>query len=132
LDGGVYRYHPDAHDLIAHATGIGLAPAAMHLGPVNRPAATSAAFTLFLVTDPADSAPLYGPDAEPLALLNAGYMGQLLCERATESGLGLCPVHGVDFDPVRWLLPDGERLVLLHTLLGGVPADGTHGTEPDA
>ncbi|MFE4332890.1 amino acid adenylation domain-containing protein [Streptomyces sp. NPDC056831] len=132
LDGGVYRYHPDAHDLIAHATGIDLDPAAMHLGPVNRPTAKSAAFTLFLVTDPADSAPLYGPDAEPLALLNAGYMGQLLCERAAEADLGLCPVHGVDFDPVRWLLPEGERLVLLHTLLGGTPADGTNGTEESA
>ncbi|MGW0827043.1 amino acid adenylation domain-containing protein [Streptomyces sp. NPDC002845] len=125
LDGGVYRYHPDAHDLIEHATGIGLDPAALHLGLINRPAAESAAFTLFLVTDPADSAPLYGPDAETLALLNAGYMGQLLCERAAEAGLGLCPVHGVDFNPVRWLLPEGERLVLLHTLLGGVPAAET-------
>lgn len=132
LDGGVYRYHPDAHDLLEHATGIDLDPAAVHLGPVNRPAALSAAFTLFLVTDPADSAPLYGPDAEPLALLNAGYMGQLLCERAAEADLGLCPVHGVDFDPVRWLLPEGEHLVLLHTLLGGIPADGTNGTEGSA
>ncbi|MCX4826470.1 amino acid adenylation domain-containing protein [Streptomyces sp. NBC_01142] len=132
LDGGVYRYHPDAHDLIAQATGIDLDPAAVHLGPVNRPAAMSAAFALFLVTDPTDSAPLYGPDAEPLALLNAGYMGQLLCQRAAEADLGLCPVHGVDFDPVRWLLPEGERLVLLHTLLGGIPADGTNGTEESA
>ncbi|MFD7615574.1 amino acid adenylation domain-containing protein [Streptomyces sp. NPDC059802] len=129
LDGGIYRYHPEAHDLIAHATGIDLDPAAVHLGPVNRPAAMSAAFTLFLVTDPADSAPLYGPDAEPLALLNAGYMGQLLCERAAEANIGLCPVHGVDFDPVRWLLPAGERLVLLHTLLGGVPAEGPNAAE---
>ncbi|MEU6718285.1 amino acid adenylation domain-containing protein [Nonomuraea sp. NPDC046802] len=125
LDGGLYRYHPDAHDLAPDALGIGLDPAALHLGPVNRPAAESAAFTVFLVTDPADSAPLYGPDAEPLALLNAGYMGQLLCERAAEADLGLCPVHGVDFDPVRWLLPSGECLVLLHTLLGGIPATET-------
>ncbi|GHB81932.1 hypothetical protein GCM10010306_090460 [Streptomyces umbrinus] len=122
LEGGVYAYHPEAHDLVPHAPGIDLDPAAFHLGPVNRPLAEAAAFTLWLVTDPADSAPLYGADAEPLALLNAGYMGQLLCERAREAGLGLCPVHGIDFDPVRWLLPDGDRLVLLHTLLGGIPA----------
>jgi amino acid adenylation domain-containing protein len=122
LDGGVYAYHPEAHDLVPHAPGIDLDPAALHLGPVNRPLADAAAFTLWLVIDPADSAPLYGADAEPLALLNAGYMGQLLCERAREAGLGLCPVHCIDFDPVRWLLPDGDRLVLLHTLLGGIPA----------
>ncbi|WP_331753083.1 amino acid adenylation domain-containing protein (plasmid) [Streptomyces sp. NBC_00637] len=122
LDGGVYAYHPEAHDLVPLAPGVDLDPATLHLGPVNRPLAETAAFTLWLVTHPADSAPLYGADAEQLALLNAGYMGQLLCERAREAELGLCPVHGTDFDTVRWLLPDGDRLVLLHTLLGGIPA----------
>ncbi|MFF4402277.1 AMP-binding protein [Streptomyces sp. NPDC001480] len=119
--GGTYTYHPDAHDLIPQVQDIDL-DTNLHIGPVNRPLAASAAFTLFLTTDPADSAPLYGRDAEPLALLNAGYMGQLLCRTAADLGLGLCPVHGVDFETVRWLLPDGERLVLLHTLVGGVPA----------
>ncbi|MFG2844263.1 amino acid adenylation domain-containing protein [Kitasatospora sp. NPDC048296] len=120
LPGGLYGYHPDANDLTPHASGIDLDPG-IHLGPANRPLANTAAFTVFLATDPADSAPLYGCDAEPLALLNAGYMGQLLCHAATETGLGLAPVHGVDFDRIRWLLPGGEHLVLLHTLLGGIP-----------
>ena len=60
-------------------------------------------------------------DAESLALLNAGYMGQLLCQTATDVGLGLCPVHGIDFEAVRWLFPNGDNLVLLHALLGGIP-----------
>ncbi len=121
LDGGVYTYHPDAHDLIPQAPGVDLDPTSLHIGPANRALAQSAAFTLWLITDPADSAPLYGADAEALALLNAGYMGQLLCERALATGLALCPVHGVDFEPVAWLFPSGDRLVHLHTLLGGVP-----------
>ncbi|MFD9064160.1 amino acid adenylation domain-containing protein [Kitasatospora purpeofusca] len=120
LPGGLYGYHPDAHDLTPHAPDVDLDPG-IHLGPANRPLAGTAAFTVFLATDPADSAPLYGPDAEPLALLNAGYIGQLLCTAATGAGLALAPVHGLDFDRIRWLLPDGERLVLLHTLLGGIP-----------
>uniref|UniRef100_UPI002F9169BB AMP-binding protein n=1 Tax=Kitasatospora sp. NBC_01519 TaxID=2903576 RepID=UPI002F9169BB len=120
LPGGLYGYHPDAHDLTPHAPDIDLDPG-IHLGPANRPLANTAAFAVLLATDPADSAPLYGCDAEPLALLNAGYMGQLLCHTATEAGLALAPVHGVDFDRIRWMLPGGEHLVLLHTLLGGIP-----------
>ncbi|MEV4560023.1 amino acid adenylation domain-containing protein [Kitasatospora sp. NPDC049285] len=120
LPGGLYGYHPDAHDLVPYAPDLDLDPG-VHLGPANRPLANTAAFSIFLATDPADSAPLYGSDAEHLALLNAGYIGQLLCQTATETGLGLAPVHGVDFDRIRWLLPGGERLVLLHTLLGGIP-----------
>ncbi|MEU3172928.1 amino acid adenylation domain-containing protein [Streptomyces sp. NPDC007000] len=121
LPGGLYGYHPDAHDLTPHVPDIDLDPG-IHLGPANRPLAGTAAFSIFLATDPADSAPLYGCDAEPLALLNAGYIGQLLCHTATGAGLALAPVHGLDFDRIRWLLPGGERLVLLHTLLGGIPA----------
>ncbi|MGW4108992.1 SagB/ThcOx family dehydrogenase [Streptomyces sp. NPDC004976] len=120
LPGGLYGYHPDAHDLTPHAPDIDLDPG-IHLGPANRPLAGIAAFSIFLATDPADSAPLYGCDAEPLALLNAGYIGQLLCHTAIGAGLALAPVHGLDFDRIRWLLPGGERLVLLHTLLGGIP-----------
>ncbi|MDP9792492.1 amino acid adenylation domain-containing protein [Catenuloplanes nepalensis] len=125
VPGGLYTYHPDAHDLILHLSGVDL-DQDIHLGDVNRPVAASAAFTLFLTADPADIAPLYGPDAETLALLDAGYMGQLLCRHALDADLALCPVHGVDFDAVRWLLPDGDRQVLLHTLLGGIadPAAG--------
>ncbi|MEV7189325.1 amino acid adenylation domain-containing protein [Kitasatospora sp. NPDC093102] len=129
LPGGLYGYHPDAHDLTPHAPDVDLAPG-IHLGPANRPLAGTAAFSIFLATDPADSAPLYGPDAEPLALLNAGYIGQLLCTTAIDAGLALAPVHGLDFDRIRWLLPGGERLVLLHTLLGGIPDHPATGGEP--
>ncbi|WP_414939901.1 amino acid adenylation domain-containing protein [Amycolatopsis sp. cmx-11-51] len=120
IRGGVYFYHPEAHDLIPQVLGIDL-DTGLHLGSVNRPLIESAAFTVFLVADPADSAPLYGTDAEPLAMLDAGYVGHLLYQTAAEMGLALCPVHGIDFDAMRWLLAGGERLVLLHTLLGGPP-----------
>jgi amino acid adenylation domain-containing protein len=117
--GGMYYYHPGVHDLVALAGDFDLAPE-IHLGPVNRPAARAAAFTIFLCTDPGDSVPLYGRDAEQLAFLNAGYMGHLLCDSAARAGLALCPVHGIDFGAVRWLFPGGDRLVLLHALLGGL------------
>ena len=123
ISAGMYAYHPDSADLVVHMPDIDL-DENVHLGPVNRTLACTAAFTIFLTTNPADSAPLYGLDAEVLALLNAGYIGQALYARAASHGLGLCPVHGVDFDTVRWMIPDGVNAVLLHTLVGGVSAHG--------
>lgn len=121
LGSGLYYYHPDAHDLVPVVDDIDL-DAAVHEGVANRPIVESAAFTILLVTDPADSGPLYQEDAHPLNLLNAGYIGQLLCDHAIDVGLGLCPIHGVRFDRIRWLFPAGERAVLLHALVGGIPA----------
>ena len=116
---GLYSYHPVHHNIIPSMTNIDLDMSSF-VGVTNRSLAQHSAFTIFLVTDPDDSAPLYGKDAEQLALLNAGYLGQLLCNSAVESGLGLCPVHGIDFEHIRWLFPDPKRLVLLHTLMGGL------------
>jgi amino acid adenylation domain-containing protein len=126
LDGGLYYYHPDAHDLVPIVDDIDL-DATTHEGVANRRIVESAAFTILLVTDPADSGPLYQEDARPLNLLNAGYIGQLLCDHALDAGLGLCPIHGVRFDRIRWLFPAGDRAVLLHALVGGIPVPPTPG-----
>jgi amino acid adenylation domain-containing protein len=134
LGSGLYYYHPDAHDLAPVVDDIDL-DATVHEGVANRPIVESAAFTILLVTDPADSGPLYQEDAHPLNLLNAGYIGQLLCDHAIDAGLGLCPIHGVHFDRIRWLFPAGDRAVLLHTLVGGIPASvppGAGDSAPEA
>ena len=132
LGSGLYYYHPGTHDLIPLVADLDL-DTCIHLGPVNKPTAESAAFTIFLCTDPADSAPLYAADAHQLGLLNAGYMGQLLADSAAKAQLGLCPVHGIDFDAIRWIFPHGDRAVLLHALLGGIPAPrpAKHHDHPD-
>ena len=116
--GGLFYYHPREHDLQPVATGFDL-DESIHLGRTNLALARMAAFTIFLVSDPRDSVPLYGEHAERLSLLNAGYVGQLLVSRAASTGLGLCPVQGIAEDHIRWMFPDGDRAAVLHTLLGG-------------
>ena len=115
---GLYAYHPEAHDLALVIDGFDI-DAALHHGTDDRVLADTAAFTIFLTTDPADSAPLYGREAERLALLNAGYIGQLLCAAASER-VALCPLNGFHFDRMRWLFAAPERVQLLHLLAGGV------------
>lgn len=129
LSEGLYYYHPDAHDLIPCVTRIEL-DTSLHAGIVNAPIARTAAFTVFFITDPAQSAPLYGAEAERLCLLNAGYLGQLLCDGATDVGVGICPLHGYHFERLRWMFPHGDRAVLLHLLAGGLPKVERPGGQP--
>ena len=119
---GIYYYHPKRHDLVTVAADLILLPS-LHAGMVNRKTVDDAAFTLFLIADPTDYGPLYGADARHLALLDAGYMGQLLCEAARPIALELCPMHGYQFDRVRWVFPAGDRVSLLHLLVGGRPRE---------
>lgn len=123
LVSGLYYYHPQEHDLQPVAINFDLDEASLHVSPTNLHLAHSAAFTIFLITDPHDSTPLYGEQAQSLSLLNAGYVGQLLVTRASSTGLGLCPVHGIAAERIRWMFPDGDRIVILHTLLGGSLAE---------
>jgi amino acid adenylation domain-containing protein/thioester reductase-like protein len=88
-------------------------------GP-NTALARSAAFALLLVVDLETLGPLYGEDALRLGTLEAGYLGQLLCQRASDLGLALTPVgslHGPTAG-VGLELPGTDRVV--HGLLGGV------------
>lgn len=130
LAAGLYCYHPDAHDLVPIVADVDLDPQ-LHAGEANRLLARTAAFLIFLITDPADSIPLYGAQAKALNLLNAGYIGQLLCTAAPAAGIALCPLHGYDFDAIRWLFPSAARVALLHFLAGGSAYDGPPRAEPD-
>ena len=121
VDAGLYYYDPHAHDLVDIVQGVDLSPG-LHLGQTNAPLADSAAFVVFLVTDPARSVPVYGTAAEHLNLLNAGYLGHHMTDLAVRHGVAACPLDGYDFDAVRWLFPYAERAVLLHMLAFGPPA----------
>ena len=122
LAGGLYYYHPDCHSLELVTVGLEL-PDDLHLVG-NRPIFASAAFSLFLVAAYDAIRPLYGVLARDFSLLEAGYMGQLLMEEAAHLELGLCAIGAVNPDRLPAGLQLGEGRELLHSFLGGLPADG--------
>lgn len=118
LEPGAYAYDPAEHRLEARTVGADL-DRGIHVPLINQPVFDEAAFSLFLVADFAAIAPLYGGESWDFALLECGYLSQLLLLQAAPSGLGLCPIGGLDFAAVRHLFHLGDRHVLLHSHLGG-------------
>ncbi|WP_349370088.1 amino acid adenylation domain-containing protein [Salinarimonas sp.] len=83
----------------------------------NRSLAADAAATLILAADRGALEDAYGAVWRDLALLEAGYMGQLAAQAAAEAAIALCPLGGLDLAASGLALPDG--LVLAHALLLG-------------
>ncbi|HXA51216.1 MAG TPA: amino acid adenylation domain-containing protein, partial [Candidatus Acidoferrum sp.] len=117
IAGGFYYYHPKDHRLVQLAEGPPLVTGLHHVE--NQPAFDSSAFSLFLVGELRAIEPLYGDLARDFCLLEAGYMSQLLLSAGPECGLGLCPIGGMDFDPLRAPLGLGDSAILVHSMLGG-------------
>lgn len=120
--GGAYYYDPAAHQLVCLAPGAEISRKLYGLHP-NRPIFDEAALALFLVADLAAIEPIYGSYARDFALLEAGYMGQLLMEQAQRHRLGLCPIGSLNFEPLEELFQLGGSHQLVHSLLGGIPED---------
>ncbi|MFZ3493746.1 amino acid adenylation domain-containing protein [Streptomyces sp. 5.8] len=133
LPAGTYYLDPRENALVTLDEGATV-DAGIHAAH-NRAVFEAAGFSVFLVADLDAIEPMYGSIARDLCLLEAGYMGQLLMERAARTDIGLCPIGALSFDPVRPLLALGERHVLVHSMLGGrvdrsVPARPTEPAEP--
>ncbi len=84
-----------------------------------------AAFVLIFVGKLTAIEPLYGALARDFCAIEAGYMGQLLMEHAHSSGIGVCPLGYIQFDPYRSALGVDDSSVFLHGILGGL-ADPAH------
>ena len=122
LAGGVYYHDPVDHVLVQLADAV----PALHVA--HAPTAMTvdeAAFALLLVADLAVLRPTYGDAAERFCLLEAGYAGQLLMSGLDPSQLGLCPVGGLEVEGLRTALALGPDQLLVHVLVGGVPAEET-------
>ncbi|HSS78499.1 MAG TPA: amino acid adenylation domain-containing protein, partial [Thermoanaerobaculia bacterium] len=131
LAAGIYYHHPREHRLVLLAEG-DLIGRDIHY-PVNQKSFESSAFSIFLVGRLAAIEPMYGPMALDYAMLEAGYMSQLLMTIAPEHALGLCPVGSLTgFDSLRerFGLDDGD--VLLYSLLGGRPRQGSYTAAAEA
>ncbi|MET0406604.1 MAG: amino acid adenylation domain-containing protein, partial [Cystobacter sp.] len=117
LAAGTYYYHPKRHELVLLSEGV-VMDRGLHMA-VNRSIFDGCAFSLFLVAKMSAIAPLYGEYARDFSLLEAGYIAQLLMDSAPASSLGLCPVGGLNFEPLREAFQLDEQHVLMHSFLGG-------------
>ncbi|MDM8536948.1 amino acid adenylation domain-containing protein [Desulfobacterales bacterium HSG17] len=115
--GGFYYYHPIKHKLLL------LSPASeidsqLH-GGTNQDIFNQSAFSLFLVAEYQAIEPMYGSSGRDFCLLEAGYISQLLMMDVIDYNLGLCPIGGMNFEPLRsaFGLTDSQEMV--HSFLGG-------------
>ncbi|HEX8092330.1 amino acid adenylation domain-containing protein, partial [Jatrophihabitans sp.] len=117
VEAGLYYYHPVEHALQL-VTARSPLERSMHF-VYNRPVFDGCAFQIFLFGSAAACEPIYGPDSDRFMALEAGYLGQVLLEAQTTSGIGLCPVGNVVLDAVRagLALTADERY--LQSFLGG-------------
>ncbi|WP_327160216.1 amino acid adenylation domain-containing protein [Streptomyces zaomyceticus] len=133
LPAGTYYLDPQENALVTLDEGATV-EAGIHAAH-NRAVFEAAGFSMFLVADLNAIEPMYGTLARDLCLIEAGYMGQLLMDRATRTDIGLCPIGALSFDAVRPLLALGEGHMLVHSMLGGrvdrsVPARPAEPAEP--
>lgn len=115
--GGFYYYHPIKHTLllISPATEVN---SQLH-GGTNQDIFNESAFSLFLVAEYQAIEPMYGSSARDFCLIEAGYISQLLMMDVIDYNLGLCPIGGMNFEPLRsaFALTDSQEMV--HSFLGG-------------
>lgn len=115
LNGGWYYYHPDEHRLHRlHA--FAWTP---DVSGENREIHAASAFAVYLLAYLPPLTAAYGDNGRDLALLEAGYAGQLLMSEAPAAHLGLCPIGGAALRGLsEALAPDGDFAVV-HALYGG-------------
>ena len=116
---GSYWYDPDGNRLVP-VGGIGeFGPDAVW-GDINKNMLRSAAFGIALVYRPAAVWPVYDRASDRYAILEAGFMSQLIEMQAEEMGMGVCQVGAMDSEQFVKAadLPEGD--VVVNWIVGGV------------
>ncbi|MFC1718243.1 amino acid adenylation domain-containing protein, partial [Candidatus Poribacteria bacterium] len=118
ISAGTYYYHPADHRLVLLSANASI-DRNIHERFVNRPIYDEAAFSIFLIARLDAIEPMYGEHSLDFAILEAGYMSQLMMMSAIECQIGLCPIGVLDFKQIRHLFALEEKHRLVHSLLGG-------------
>lgn len=120
IEGGVYYYHPAQHQmvLLTSSEEVDKRVRQAHGGP-NQTIFDQAAFSLFSIGEMNAVEPIYGQWSNEFCYLEAGYIGQLLMDKAPDYGLGLCPIGKVDFDELRSVFDWQPSQMFLQGFLGG-------------
>lgn len=129
LAAGTYYYHPLDHRLVLLADNA-VIDRSIHVPFINTPVFDEAAFSMFFLVQLGAIAPGYGERSMHFATLEAGIMGHLLEQSAAECGLGLCHIGSVEFERIRDLFALDRGHVLVHSMLGGLPANEREKTAP--
>ncbi|MGK3980503.1 amino acid adenylation domain-containing protein [Sorangium sp. So ce118] len=117
LDPGLYYHHPERNQLVLINARFAIRRA--HHFYYNREHFDRAGFGLFFIAQTDALRPIYGDSSFTFAAIEAGCMIQLLMSHQARTGLGLCPMGGLDFDAISadFKLGSGHRYVLC--MLGG-------------
>lgn len=115
---GIYYYHPAKHALALITSKLAKKIKPSYT-PFNRKQYQNSAFCLFLIGQINAMKPVYKDDSLYFALLEAGYMGQLLMDKQAEFDVGVCPIGGLDFERIRPDFKLDEGQVLLHSFTCG-------------
>jgi SagB-type dehydrogenase family enzyme len=115
---GTYYYHPANHRLVLLSANASI-DRNIHERFVNRPIYDESAFSIFLIARLDAIEPMYGEHSLDFAILEAGYMSQLMMMSAIECQIGLCPIGVLDFKRIQHLFVLEEKHRLIHSLLGG-------------
>ncbi|MBO1049487.1 MAG: amino acid adenylation domain-containing protein [Dolichospermum sp. DEX182a] len=118
IEGGVYYYHPREHSLILLKAYVEI-PSNIHVAN-NQTQFEQSAFSLFLIGQLNAITPIYGELAKDFCFLEAGYIGQLLIDTASEHQVGLCPIGYLKFEELKHLFSLESSHILLHSFVGGM------------
>ncbi|MEO0808982.1 MAG: phosphopantetheine-binding protein, partial [Cyanobacteria bacterium J06643_4] len=119
LAAGWYYYHPSDHQLVKVAEHSDTDDRLEALYGPNLSLYQGSAFSFFFVVEMEAIEPIYGEKARDFALIETGYMGQLMMEQAPELTLGLCPIGGFMPQALQELLGLSAHQIPLHALIGG-------------
>ena len=115
---GIYYYHPDLHVMSRICARPASDIRSAHL-PGNRSYYAEAGFSIFLIARVNALQPVFGSESLYLAMLESGYIGQVLMDNQAQFNMGVCPIGAMRFDLIRpdFKLDAGQRLV--HSFLCG-------------
>ncbi|XXY46421.1 amino acid adenylation domain-containing protein [Sorangium sp. So ce269] len=118
LEEGTYYYHPVHHGLYKLSSTCGRANDAAH---------AALGYSLYLVADMTALRAVYGPLAERLALVDSGYMAQLLADEHARHGIRMTQADERDFEATRPLFDLGREHTFCLRLIGRQrPVDAGH------
>jgi len=113
---GFYYYQPVEHKLILISNA---QIERNRYDGMNQTIFDQATFALFLVAELDAIEPMYGAMAREFCLLEAGYISQLLMMESPRYDVGLCPIGGMDFEPLRQPFGLTASQDMVHSFLGG-------------